>query len=203
MSAFEEKKFAIPALAGISAKTIEEHLKLYAGYVKNANAILEKIPAYALYAAKDPFVPYFTGELARRFSFEYNGIRNHETYFAALEGGAKPLAAASPLKKKIAETWGSFDGWLADFKAHAAAIRGIGWMALWHDPRAGNLLASWVDEQHFGLLSGCTMLLGLDMWEHSYVADYAPSGKKRYIEDFFTNLNWQVIEENFARAAGR
>ncbi|MEJ0001623.1 MAG: hypothetical protein WDN09_00305 [bacterium] len=43
MEKFQEKKFDIPELKGISAKNIEEHLKLYAGYVKNANTILEKI----------------------------------------------------------------------------------------------------------------------------------------------------------------
>ena len=43
MNKFEEKKFNIPALKGISAKTIEEHVKLYAGYVKNANVVMEKI----------------------------------------------------------------------------------------------------------------------------------------------------------------
>jgi hypothetical protein len=37
MKKFEERKFSIPELKGISAKNIEEHLKLYAGYVKNAN----------------------------------------------------------------------------------------------------------------------------------------------------------------------
>ena len=37
MQKFEEKKFNIGILKGISAKNIEEHLKLYAGYVKNAN----------------------------------------------------------------------------------------------------------------------------------------------------------------------
>jgi superoxide dismutase len=40
----------------------------------------------------------------------------------------------------------------------------------------------------------------MDMWEHSYVADYQPSGKKNYIEDFFANLNWEVIEGNFKKA---
>jgi superoxide dismutase len=34
------------------------------------------------------------------------------------------------------------------------------------------------------------------MWEHSFVADYQPSGKKQYVEDFFENLNWNVIEKN-------
>ncbi len=42
MKKFEAQNFMIPDLAGISKKTIEEHLKLYAGYVKNANLIIEK-----------------------------------------------------------------------------------------------------------------------------------------------------------------
>jgi superoxide dismutase len=39
------------------------------------------------------------------------------------------------------------------------------------------------------------------MWEHAFVADYQPSGKATYIDDFFENLNWSVIEENFNRHA--
>ncbi|MDE2188135.1 MAG: superoxide dismutase [Patescibacteria group bacterium] len=199
MKKFEEKKFSIPVLKGISAKTIDEHLKLYAGYVKNANSILEKTPEYSVWAEKDPFVPYFVGELGRRFSFEYNGIRNHEIYFSSFEGGPQPLAAGK-LKDMINETWDSFDKWLTTFKAMAATTRGIGWAALWYDPADDRLINSWIDEQHFGQLNGCTMILGLDMWEHSYVADYQPSGKKQYIEDFFANLNWKKIEENFKKA---
>ena len=71
---------------------------------------------------------------------------------------------------------------------------------LWYDKKDQRLLASWVDEQHLGQLSNCTPILALDMWEHSYVADYQPSGKKTYIEDFFKNLNWKKIEENFENA---
>lgn len=201
MKQFTAKTFAIPALKGISAKNIEEHLKLYQGYVKNANSILEKIPEYAQYGDKDPFVPYFTGELGRRFSFEYNGMRNHEVYFSSLEGGSTPSSAKSALVEAIAETWGSFDAWLSGFKATAATTRGIGWMTLWYDKRENRLFSAWMDEQHLGLLNGCTMILGLDMWEHSYVADYQPSGKKAYIEDFFANLNWKTIEDNFERSA--
>lgn len=197
MEKFEEKKFNIPALKGISAKTIEEHLKLYAGYVKNANLIGEKMGVYAKDVEGNTYV---LGELNRRFSFEFNGMRNHEVYFGSLEGGAKPLADGA-LKKKIAETWGSFDGWLGGFKTMAATTRGIGWAVLWYDPKTDRLITSWVDEQHQGELQGCAMVLGLDMWEHSYAADYQPSGKKNYIEDFFANLNWQKIEENYLAAA--
>ena len=124
-------------------------------------------------------------------------MRNHEIYFSSLEGTPTNLTDSSLLKKMITETWGSFDGWLDGFKKLATTTRGIGWAVLWYDRKDKRLLTSWVDEQHIGQLQDCAMILGLDMWEHSYVADYQPSGKKKYVDDFFANLNWAVIEKNF------
>ena len=71
---------------------------------------------------------------------------------------------------------------------------------LYYDRASARLITSWVDEQHIGQLQNCALVLALDMWEHSFVADYQPSGKKQYIEDFFANLNWGVIERNFVNA---
>ncbi|MES2087732.1 MAG: Fe-Mn family superoxide dismutase [Patescibacteria group bacterium] len=202
MKKFEEQKFTIPELKGISKKTIEEHLKLYAGYVKHANLVLEKVEE--LKKDADPSTPlgarnaYALGEVMRRFGFEFNGMRNHEVYFKSLEGSSSPLGSSS-LKKAIEEKWGSFELWLAEFKA-IAMTRGIGWAMLYYDRSSGELLNAWIDEQHLGQLQNCALILGLDMWEHSFVADYQPSGKKAYIEDFFSNLNWSVIEENYTKA---
>ena len=196
MKPYTQKTFEIPELKGISKKNIEEHLKLYAGYVKNTNSILEKIPEYEGYMKEDAFAPYVVGELHRRFSFEYNGMRNHEVYFQSLSGGAKSLTENSELKKSITAEWGSFDTWLDRFKA-IALTRGIGWAMLWYDKKDNRLLASWIDEQHLGQLQGCTSILALDMWEHAYVYDYPTSEKKKYVDAFFENLNWDEIENNF------
>ncbi|MDB5194526.1 MAG: manganese/iron superoxide dismutase-like protein superoxide dismutase, Fe-Mn family [Parcubacteria group bacterium] len=199
MKQFEEKTFTIPELKGISAKNIEEHLKLYSGYVKNANSILAKLPEYRGYTEADPFAPYVVGELSRRFSFEFDGMRNHEYYFKHFEGGSQMLAEGGALKKAIEEEFGSFDTWLANFKT-LAMTRGVGWAMLVYDKASMRLLNNWNDEQHLGHLTGTSPVLALDMWEHSFVADYLPSGKKQYVEDFFTNVNWQNVEENFANA---
>ena len=193
MEKFEEKKFNVGELKGISKKTIEEHLKLYAGYVKNANSIIEKISDLSRDLEKNT---YLVEELFRRFSFEYNGTRNHEIYFNSLSDGAKPLSENSKLAKMLIETCGSVEIFLMGFK-NLALTRGVGWAVLWYDKKDNRLLCNWVDEQHLGQLNGCEMILALDMWEHSYVADYQPSGKKQYVEDFFTNLNWSKIEKNF------
>lgn len=190
---YQERQFTIPALKGISQKNIEEHLKLYAGYVKHTNLILEKIAEYS----KDVDAhAYALGEIQRRFGFEFDGMRNHEYYFEQLEGGATSAQDTSALKTAIEKEWGSFDAWLTRFKA-IAMTRGIGWAILYYDPLAKKLVNTWVDEQHFGHLTGLTFILGIDMWEHSFVADYQPSGKKQYVEDFFENLNWSVVEKRF------
>ena len=197
MKQFEEKKFNIPELKGISAKTVEEHLKLYAGYVKHSNLIMQKIDELAEDAEKNA---YALGEVQRRFGFEYNGMRNHEVYFDSLSDGSTPLTTSGSLAEKISATWGSFDLWLNRFKS-IALTRGIGWAMLYYDRKEGRLLSTWVDEQHLGQLQDCSLIIGLDMWEHSYVADYQPSGKKQYVEDFFANLNWSKVEKNFANAS--
>ena len=197
MQTFTQKTFNIGELKGISAKNIEEHLKLYAGYVNNANLIGEKLGE--MYKDGMDKHTYEASEIVRRFSFEYNGMRNHEIYFASLSGGGMQLSDSSPLRKKIEETQGSFEVWLNIFKT-LAMTRGVGWAMLWYDKKEDRLLNSWVDEQHLGQLQGCIPILALDMWEHAYVYDYPTSEKKKYIEAFFDNLNWSVIEENFKEA---
>ena len=135
----------------------------------------------------------------RRYSFEYNGMRNHEHYFASLQGGTAPLSAGGALEQALISKWGSYDAWLSEFKA-LALTRGIGWAMLTYDKETNALQHHWVDEQHLGQLQGAPIILALDLWEHSYVADYQPSGKKQYVEDFFANLNWKHSEEQFAKA---
>lgn len=193
---FEEKKFNIPELKGMSRQSIDEHLKLYAGYVKHANLILEKIEEYK----KDSEAhAYALGEIQRRFSFEFNGMRNHEIFFNHFEGGPQPVDTNGKLAKAGMEEWSSYEAWLAQFKS-MALTRGVGWAMLGYDPISQRLINYWVDEQHLGQLNSVVPILVLDMWEHSYVADYQPSGKKNYIEDFFANLNWQTCEKNFESA---
>ena len=189
MTKFEAKSFNIPELKGISKRTIEEHLKLYQGYVKHFNLIHEIVEDQN----NQEFV---RREIYRRQAFEFDGIRNHEIYFGSLEGGAKPLAEDSNLYKQIIKEGSTLEKRVEIFK-NLATTRGIGWAMLGWDRVSERLIQYWVDEQHLGHLTGVLPILALDMWEHSYVADYQPSGKKQYIEDFFENLNWEMIKKNF------
>jgi len=193
METFTTKTFDIGELRGISKKNIEEHLKLYKGYVTNSNLIFNKLNELKNDPEKNSII---LAELQRRLGFEFDGMRNHEYFFAALSGKKKDIDANGNLYKKIEKEWGSFDEFLKHFK-FVATTRGIGWTMLYFDKLTDKLIITWVDEHHLGQLTGLSPILVLDMWEHAYVADYQPSGKKQYIEDFFANLNWQIIENNY------
>ncbi len=187
---FTEKSFTPTPFGKITQTTHDEHHKLYAGYVKHANLIME----HGIELAKDAEkYMYELGELQRRFSFEWGGIKNHEVYFALLQGGATAPHTESLLYQKIIAQWDTIDNFVTRMKM-TAMTRGIGWAMLCYDKATDMLLPAWVDEQHIGQLAGCDIIIALDMWEHSYVADYQPSGKKQYVEDFFANINWSAAE---------
>lgn len=196
LTQFTPKTFTIGTLNGISSKTIEEHLKLYAGYVKHANLILSKISELSVDTETAEKNSYAINEMQRRFGFEFDGMRNHEYYFEQFEGGAKAISPDSNLFKKIELDFGSFDALISRLKT-IAMTRGIGWSVLYHDTVSNKLLCTWIDEQHFGQLTGLKVVLALDMWEHSYMLDYVPSEKKKYVDAFFENINWGVVEDRF------
>ncbi len=194
MQHYEPKTFTVPELRGISTLTTEEHLKLYQGYVKHTNLIIDRIAEYSQNSEK---YTYELGELQRRFSFEYNGMKNHEYYFRQLEGQAVPLAADSSLMQKIITQFGSWDAFIARFTT-IALTRGIGWAILYYDQETQQLITAWVDEQHLGQLNSAQFIFGIDMWEHAYVADYQPSGKKQYVMDYLAQVNWSVVAKRIS-----
>jgi superoxide dismutase, Fe-Mn family len=185
---YETKTFQIAELEGISARTIEEHMKLYAGYVKHVNLIEEKIQELKQDSEKNA---YALAEIKRRLGFEFGGMKNHEAYFAQFEGGARVLGEGA-LLQMITTEWGSLEGFVSEVSA-LAMTRGVGWAMVYLDRTSKKLLTAWIDEQHLGQLPQSEIVLALDMWEHSYMLDYPPSEKKKYIEALFKNLNWEVV----------
>ncbi|MDP3103294.1 MAG: Fe-Mn family superoxide dismutase, partial [Candidatus Methanoperedens sp.] len=97
----------------------------------------------------------------------------------------------SNLSKKIAADFGSYENWEKDFRA-TGAMRGIGWIVLYHDAAAGRLFNTWINEHDAGHLSGATPLLVMDVFEHAYMVDYGLK-KADYIEAFFKAIDWAAV----------
>src|SRR5271154_6934945 len=103
---YTEKDFShLKGLNGISDKTLEIHLGLYSGYVKNTNILNEKV-VELIESGKSGTPEY--AEIKRRYGFEYNGMRLHEYYFSNMKsGGSSELKESSLLGKTIADVYGS------------------------------------------------------------------------------------------------
>jgi hypothetical protein len=58
-------------------------------------------------------------------------------------------------------------------------------------PASKRVFNTWINEHDVGLLSGCRLLLIMDVFEHAFMINY---GLKRadYIEAFFKNIDWKL-----------
>ncbi|MBU6214316.1 superoxide dismutase [Patescibacteria group bacterium] len=192
---YTPKTFTLPSLEGLSEKQIQAHLALYEGYVKHVNLILEKLQAAR--EGKLELDPYTTAELRRRFAFEFNGMRMHEYYFEQFEGD-KSDDPESALAKAVREKYGG-ETFISHLKEVAGA-RGIGWVVAYADPANKMIHVVFVADHEVGQLAGLPVILALDLWEHAYMVDYGSSDKKSYVDAFFENVNWSVVEKRFANA---
>lgn len=189
---YAEQSFTLPEMTGLSTKQIEAHLKLYAGYVKNVNALAAKVDEYKKDSETNAIA---LSELTRRYAFEWNGMRLHEIYFAALGGDG---AITGPLADTIASYYGNIELWKNEVKA-MAMMRGIGWVLLVLDRATNTMKNIWVSDHEVGHLAGCDVLFALDVWEHAYLLDYLPAQRADYVAAVFANLKWSAAEERYTK----
>ena len=197
-TAYKAKDFKLSGLDGISYKTLEAHFALYQGYVKNTNMlneqIMEKIQKGAV-GSKDPAY----AELTRHLGFEYGGMVLHEYYFEnlAAKGKGNP---SKELTDALNSSFGDFEKWKQAFVA-VGEMRGVGWAILYQDPSTERLSNHWVALHQNGVPSGFKPILVMDVWEHAYVLDFTPSGRSKYIDAFFANVNWEPINQRLTNPA--
>lgn len=191
--AYSAKNYShLLGLNGFSEVLLTNHFTLYEGYVKNTNALSEKLKALS---EKGEFSTPEFAELKRRFGWEWNGMRMHELYFGNMTKESVTLSDGT-LKEKLVDTFGSLENWEKNFTS-TGAMRGIGWVVLAADAETGKLYNVWVNEHDGGHLVGTKPLLVMDVFEHAFMIDY---GLKRadYITAFMRSIDWKTVEERFA-----
>ena len=179
---------------GLSDLQLNAHFTLYKGYVNKLNEISTKLAAADRSAPNYSFNEY--SELRRREPVAFNGTVLHEMYFEGLGDGS--TAASDGVKAAFANSFGSFDAWVADAKA--CLMSGHGWTLVVYDYDSRKLLNNLVHgEHHMGLFANVHVMAAFDAWEHAYFADYQ-TGKAKYVEALLGGLNWDVLEQRFKQA---
>lgn len=181
-------------MEGISKKTIEEHLKLYQGYVNKYNEITDKLTQLTEDDYNKGNQVFSTiRELKTELSFAWGGVINHEIYFSHL-GGTTSRTPSGDLMTQIKKDFGSFDSYKKDLKATGMASRGWTW-TVWNK-KEGRLYNHLGDTQNTYLFWEVKPIVALDVYEHAYFIDYGTQ-RGLYIDAFLKNLNWSVVEKNF------
>ncbi|MEM3364590.1 MAG: Fe-Mn family superoxide dismutase [Candidatus Micrarchaeia archaeon] len=189
--AYKQKDFrALLGTSGFSNALLENHFKLYEGYVANFNKLDQSIMQME---KEGKFGTPDYSELNRRLGWEFNGMRLHELYFGNMIKGGRPLNSTSKLRQLIEKEWGSYELWEKDFRA-MGTMRGIGWVILYYDKSSGRLFNVWINEHDVGHFTGCTPLLVMDVFEHAYMLDYGLK-KADYINAFMGAVDWEAVEK--------
>jgi superoxide dismutase, Fe-Mn family len=199
---YHAKEFNLSGLNGISDRTLEMHFKLYEGYVKETNRLTEKLAGFIKDGMVDQEEMPAYSELTRRLGFEYNGMVLHEYYFGNMKSrGAGEPEKNSAFYKACEESFGSYDIWKADFVG-IGKMRGVGWAICYENPANGRLSNHWITLHETGNVAGFRPVLVMDVWEHAFLLDYKPAERPKYIEAFFSNIDWRAADERLIANGG-
>ena len=191
---YNPKSYNLSNLTGISDQTLEMHFKLYEGYVTNTNVLTERIAAILSDGSVDQEEMPAYSELTRRMGFEYNGMVLHEYYFGNMKsGGGGDPERGSQFRSAVEKSFPSYEIWKTDFVG-VGKMRGVGWAICYLDPAHGTVSNHWITLHETGNVAGFVPLLVMDVWEHAFLLDYKPAERPKYIEAFFSNIDWSAVE---------
>ena len=173
--------YSLEALEPVISRKIMElhHDKHYVAYVNGANAALEK--------------PEKNREVMRDFSFNYNGAKIHEIFFANMREVRENNLPSGKILEAINLNFGSFENFAAEFSLTATSVEGSGWAVLWKDAE-NNLTIGQLEKHNLLGLNGMTPILVLDVWEHAYYLDYL-NNRAEYVKQWWQVVNWDDVEQ--------
>ena len=180
----------------ISAEIMElHHDKHHANYVKGANAALEALEAERNGDADADKIR----ALSKNLAFNLGGHTNHSIFWKnmAPNAGGNPTGA---IAEAIDRDFGSFEGFKKQFSAVANGLQGSGWAVAGYDHVAGRLIIQQMTDQQGNISVDFTPVLMLDMWEHAFYLQYK-NVKADYIEAWWNVVNWDDVNERYAKAA--
>lgn len=174
------------------------HDKHHNTYVTNLNAAIEKHPELGEKTVEELLADFSSVPEDIQTAVRNNGggHANHTFFWEILgpNAGGEPTGA---IKEAIEETFGSFEDFKEEFKTAATGRFGSGWA--WLVVKDGKLAITSTANQDSPLMDGQTPVLGLDVWEHAYYLKYK-NVRPDYINAFWSIVNWDKVNEYFAKA---
>jgi len=176
-------------LEPVIAKRIMElhHDKHHAGYVKGANAALEKLEKFA-----KGEVEIDVRAVLRDYSFHLNGHILHTLFWPNLKAPEEENKPGGKIGDLIDNQFGGFENFKKVFTKASNTLEGVGWTILYIDPE-DNLYIMQVEKHNLNHPAGLIPILVSDLWEHSYYLQYE-NRRAEYVENFWKVINWEEVD---------
>ena len=178
---------------GISKATHDSHLALWKGYANKTNEIRGLLAQPGTGEGANQIYSTMRA-LKVNYAFAYGGYINHTVYFNTLGGKGGPATGA--VAKLIEESYGSFEAWLADWKA--TGLAGRGWAFLAYDNEEKRVQTYMGDSQDTWPTWNNTLLLAMDVYEHAYYLDFQ-TARAKYIEAYVQCIDWDAVNARIPR----
>jgi Fe-Mn family superoxide dismutase len=179
-------------LKGLSEKLlVSHHDNNYMGAVRNLNRLEQELAQLS----KD--TPTFVvGGLRQSELMFRNSMILHEAYFGNLGGDGK---ASGAIAAALSAAYGGMGTWELHFRNTGASLGGgSGWVVLGYELTSGEL-RTFGAINHTQALAATLPLLVMDMYEHAYAIDFGAAAG-RYIDAFFANIHWDVVNQRLEQA---
>jgi Fe-Mn family superoxide dismutase len=177
---------------GMSKETLEYHHDIHhKAYVDNGNNLL-KNTAWENKKIEDIIVgTYDSNNIVQNGIF--NNVSqhwNHEQFWQMMT--PKKVNIPSELENELINSFQSIEKFKEQFSAAGATQFGSGWCWLVKD-KDNNLKITKTENGVNPICFGQTVLLGCDVWEHSYYIDFR-NKRPVYLSNFLENLvNWEYV----------
>ena len=163
---------------------------LYKGYVDNFNKTEDKLKD-----VRETSDYSNIKCLEKNLSFFGSGAILHELFFTNM-GPDIPTSPNVELMEQIIKDFGSFEKLKKQFSEAASQVEASGWCLLVWTNRLERLNILQCEKHQNLTLWGCTPILVIDMWEHSYYLQYKTK-RPEYIDAFWNIVNWNEANKRF------
>lgn len=191
-----EPKFYKQVSELVSQKTKNAHIELYKQTIEVINTVSAKLDSVDRSNVDSKHSDYRSLKLDE--SFNLNSVWLHELYFANCFDPHSEIFMDSSAYIELQREFGTFEDWQKDFMACALSC-GNGWAVCGYNIFLRKYINTIISNNSQDVMMGFYPIIVLDCHEHSYHRDYL-TDKKSYVVSQMRELNWNVIEERFAKA---
>lgn len=180
------------AKPAISAEALEIHYKqFYLKYVDTFNSLIKTDESVV-----SVLKLIINNDLRDSFSKEYNiasQIYNHEMFFEQFTGINVNLKESRFYNILLKNKY-NYVNFVREVISKGADLFGSGYIWIFLDSNYNLQIRPFHNANNLVTLEGCTPLITIDLWEHSYLLDYG-NDRKNYISRVLDSINYGVIDK--------